>query len=456
MKHKFITALSLALTLPLANTAGAKVPAAEAQALQDGRLMPLGGEMQGSADRSIPAWDGGLKHPPAEWKGNGHRLVDPFPEDQPLFTITAENFGQYKDRLTPGQVALFERYPKTYRLPVYPTRRTHINAQHIYAATYQNALSAVLADGSDALHNAASGIPFPIPKTGQELIWNHKLSHNGLSFRRWNAQLAVNPDGQFAVGLLREDVYAPYVAKDMTPAKLARIMPIYFLQVVKKPAREAHKINLIWQPLDARKEPHMVWQYNRGQKRVRRAPGAAYDHPAPGSDGLGVVDQIFLFNGALDRYDWKIVGKKELYIPYNAYRLHSGQVKYQDLARPGHLNPDHTRYELHRVWVLEATLKSGTNHIYARRTLYQDEDSWGIAAVDCYDARGELWRVQEGHPLIFYDQADPHRISAAELIYDLHSHRYLIQALNNEEDEHRNMDFPAEYFTQANLENIQD
>ena len=89
-----------------------------------------------------------------------------------------------------------------------------------------------------------------------------------------------------------------------------------------------------------------------------------------------------MFNGAPDRYDWKLIGKKELYIPYNAYRLDSPQLKYSDIIKPGHINRDLTRYELHRVWEVEATLKTGERHIYAKRHFFIDEDTgrlqWSI------------------------------------------------------------------------------
>ena len=67
------------------------------------------------------------------------------------------------------------------------------------------------------------------------------------------------------------------------------------------------------------------------------------------------------------------------------------------------MNPDHLRYELHRVWVVDATLKKGERHIYKRRTFYIDEDSWQILLVDQYDNRDQLWRVSEGHAITYYD-----------------------------------------------------
>ncbi len=145
---------------------------------------------------------------------------------------------------------------------------------------------------------------------------------------------------------------------------------------------------------------------------------------------MRTTDQLDMFNGAVDRYDWKLVGKKELYVPYNSYKLHSDSLKYKDILTPLHINPDHLRYELHRVWVVDATLKDGKRHIYKRRTFYVDEDSWQILVVDQYDNRDQLWRVSEGHVINYYDV--PMLWSTLEVHTDLQAGRYLAFGLDNE------------------------
>jgi hypothetical protein len=144
-----------------------------------------------------------------------------------------------------------------------------------------------------------------------------------------------------------------------------------------------------------------------------------------------------MYNGSPERYTWKIVGKKEMFVPYNSYQLHSGALKYRDILKAQHINQDLARYELHRVWVVDSMLKAGTSHIYKRRTLYVDEDSWQILAVDCYDARDQLWRVQEGHSMEYYDV--PSFWTTLELVMDLRNRQYLAIGLNNEEQ--RTYDF---------------
>jgi len=197
------------------------------------------------------------------------------------------------------------------------------------------------------------------------------------------------------------------------------------------------------------KEARRAFQYNPGQKRLRRAPNVGYDNPGTASDGLRTNDQLDVYNGAMDRYNWKLVGKKELYVPANSYVLHSDKNKYKDIVKKGHLNQDLARYELRRVWVVEATLKAGTSHIYKRRTFYSEEDGWQIVAVDVYDNRDQLWRWQEAHTVMAYDK--PFLAPVGETIYDLQSLRYLSQAFNNEDPENVVKPFDEDYFAPANV-----
>ncbi|MEX2045309.1 MAG: DUF1329 domain-containing protein, partial [Opitutus sp.] len=125
-----------------------------------------------------------------------------------------------------------------------------------------------------------------------------------------------------------------------------------------------------------------------------------------------------------------IVGRKEMIVPYNSYRLHGKNLKYSDILQPRHINQDLTRYELHRVWVVDATIKQGTSHLYARRTFYIDEDSWQILIADQYDRRGEMWRVSEAHCINYYDAQT--FWSTLEVHIDLQNGRYLAIGLDNE------------------------
>jgi hypothetical protein len=228
---------------------------------------------------------------------------------------------------------------------------------------------------------------------------------------------------------------------------------LYFKQRVTAPSRLAGNVLLVHETIDQVKEPRLAWIYNAGQRRVRRAPQVAYDGPGTASDGMRTADNFDLFSGAPDRYDWKLVGKKEMYIPYNSYKLDSPSLTYDDVLQAGHINQDLTRYELHRVWEVEATLKSGERHIYAKRHMYFDEDSWQLALVDHYDGRGQLWRVAEGHAQNYYSFKTPGY--TLEALYDLVAGRYLALGMKNEEKTAWKVGFKASAadFTPAALRN---
>ncbi|HYN44041.1 MAG TPA: DUF1329 domain-containing protein, partial [Thermoanaerobaculia bacterium] len=124
----------------------------------------------------------------------------------------------------------------------------------------------------------------------------------------------------------------------------------------------------------------------------------------------------------------------EIYVPYNSYRLQDPKLKNKDIITPLHVNPEHLRYELHRVWVVEATLRAGERHLYKKRVFYIDEDSWSALVVDQYDNRDQLWRVSEGHAIAYYDL--PTIWTSAEAHTDLQAGRYLVMGINSENAPH--------------------
>nr|WP_288454341.1 DUF1329 domain-containing protein [uncultured Pseudomonas sp.] len=428
---------ALALSL-LATGVMAAVSADEAAKLGN-TLTPVGAEKAGNADGSIPAWTGGLPVNAGAVDSAGF-LADPFPNEKPLFTITAQNVEQYKDKLTPGQYAMFKRYPETYRMPVYTTHRTANVPDSIIAATKENATNTKLIQGGEGLENFKFANPFPIPKDGLEAIWNHITRYRGASVRRHVVQVTPQANGSFSPVSLEEEFAFRSMMKGVDTSQPSNIL-FYFKQRVTAPSRLAGNVLLVHETIDQVKEPRMAWLYNAGQRRVRRAPQVSYDGPGTAADGLRTSDNLDMYNGSPDRYDWQLLGKKEIYIPYNSYRLDSPKLKYTDIVKPGHLNPDLTRYELHRVWHVTATLKQGERHIYAKRDFYIDEDTWQAAAIDHYDGRGTLWRMAEAHAQYYYDKQVPWY--AVEVIHDLLSGRYLALGLKNEEKQAYEFDYPA-------------
>ncbi len=430
----------------MAGTGRAKLTPKQIDRL-DKDLTPLGATRAGNKDGTIPQWTGGIVTWPAGFKPE-MRHINPFKDDPVRFTITRANMNQYADKLTEGHKTLLKTYGD-YRMKVYPTRRSASYPQRIYDVTKKIAATAELVSEGEGVRGAINGIPFPIPKNGLEVIWNHLLRYRGDTITRRYAQAMPTRQGDYTLVTFKEKISVIYSQKGMTETALNNRISL-LKQVITAPARLAGGILLVHDTLNQVKEPRNAWLYNPGQRRVRRAPTVDHDNPGTASDGMRTTDQYDMFSGATDRYNWKLVGKKVMFVPYNSYLLHSDSLTFKDILTPLFPNPEYCRFELHRVWIVEATLKPGKRHIYKRRTFYVDEDTWHILVVDQYDSRDQLWRVSEAHVLNYYEV--PATLSGLEVHTDLHAGRYLAILLNNEYPMYIfNEDLPYEEFTPAAL-----
>lgn len=416
--------------------AQAKVSAEEAARL-GADLTPVGADKAGNADNSIPEWT------PAKQRGELSGTYPTNPEydaEKPLYTITQANMAEYEDVLTEGHKKLLMQYD-TYKMNVYPSHRPVSFPDFIYKWTQWNASNCELLD-PDTPDNCKIGFTFPIPKNGAEVMWNHKVRYRGSDVRRYNNQMIVQQDGSYQLTKIVEEAkfyYALPPEKDPVPLKKGSGLFIKYFSETISPPRMAGQLILAHERAGTGADGRQAWVYNPGLRRIRRAPGVCCDNPYEGTDGHQFYDQVDMFNGVLERFDWKLLGKKEVIIPYNSNQIGSPDVSYDDLASPFHINPELPRYEKHRVWVVEANIRQGTNHTFHKRRFYVDEDSWYPSAVDNYDARGEMMQFQEGHTIFAYNIQSVGGVP--EVIYHFNSGRYFVTAMANEE---RPNDFSVE------------
>ena len=432
-------------------------------------LTQVGAERAGNKDGTIPEWLGGklfsdeqkamtaVKLEKIRTKENPRYLEDTLKDtaeklipgvNKPLFTIDKNNLAQYESKLTEGHKGLFKRYAD-YKMIVYPSVRPAYFPDAIYAATLVNATKATLT-GTDIVKGAKLGFPFPIPKSGAEPLWNHKLKFRGGAVKRYNNQAIVKPDGTFKISKLVEDVKFKYANLNEAGGDTVKLFGYYLSEVISPP-RVAGQLTLVHESAGTEGGGRIAYIFSPGLGRTNRAPDVGYDNPYIGSDGEQFNDQVDVFNGAQDRYNWKLIGKKEMYIAYNSYSINSWTRKYTELIKPGHINQDLARYELHRVWIVEADLKPGTRHQFKKRRFYLDEDSWSIAVVDAYDNRDQLWKVQEAHLLTV--PFIPTTTGIPELIYDLQSGRYFATTLVNEDPvSDFNVSYKDDYFSPSSLQ----
>ncbi|WP_232539867.1 DUF1329 domain-containing protein [Azohydromonas aeria] len=388
--------LAAALVAAAATPAVLAAVSAEEAAKLKTELTPLGAEKAGNKDGSIPAWTGGYTTPIPGFK-NGGKRPDPFAADKVTYQVTAKNMDQYADKLTEGTKAMLKKYPDTFHLDVYPTRRTAAAPQWVYDNTARNAVKAELKDLIPV--NAYGGIPFPIPKNGAEAIWNHTLRWRGEAWHVAVKGVQTTGDGKHVVTAIASgDFQMPYYFKDGSPEKFDG--QYWSIRLINSgPPLRAGEGVVGRQNVDGDKT--QVWTYITGQRRVRKVPNACCDTPTPASSGISMFDQTDVFDGRLDRFDWKIVGKKEMLIPYNGNKLLT--TSEADALMAHHINPAAMRWELHRVWEIEATVAQGKRHQAPKRRYYLDEDTWTAVLADHWDAKGQLWQVGFANPIVMPD-----------------------------------------------------
>ena len=452
---KLVIYSAISILTVAASTAIAKVSEEEAARLgQD--LTPVGAEKAGNADGTIPAWTGSMMAPPEglEWGGDGTPLPDPYGDEKPLLTITAENVDQHADKMTAGMVALMKLRPDTFRMDIYPSHRDGGYNQLFVDRTKWNATRTDLANNGEAIVDWTGGVAFPIPKNAMEVMWNPRTGGlpSAVVYGEYT-NIATFSNGSRTIEANTIDttyIFANPANPIPTTEKDLGSTLFRSLGIATQPASKKGEMNMIHDPLDYTSDARKAWTYIPGTRRVRQAPNLGFDTPN-GPGGLMTVDDNQGFNGAFEKYDWELLGKKEIYVPYHNYKLDTPGLDYDTLLPAGHVNPDYMRWELQRVWVVQATLKAGERHLYGKRTFYIPEDTLSVAALDSYDNRGEIYRT--GLLPSVYNYAVNGYVARHNIFYDLQSGHYVVQRLINDTGSPKYAAEPKdpEYYSPSNL-----
>lgn len=386
-------------------------------------LTAAGAEPAGNRDGSIPAF-GGTEAPVGGWAWGKKRSEHwKHKGEKPLYTIDAGNVDKHAERLSPGQVALIKQ-TKGYTMDVYPSHRSCGVPGFVAENTRKNVAIGKLKDNGWALQEAAlPGFPFPMPENGAQAMWNMKMRYRGLAVDYAQVITAASPSRgseDWIKAFSEQTNYFPWGGKGTTLFSKTREIENFVYYGYSAPAALAGQALAITIYTE---EPTETFYYFPGQRRVRRMPSYAYDAPQIGFENQYTLDEPFVFNGALDRFDWKLVGKKELIVPYNSFGAYDFSAKFEEVAGRDFIAASHRRYELHRVWVVEATVRQGTRHLAPKRTFYLDEDSWNPLLAEDYDGQGKLWKVREGYSIPVYETGTCDVSAFAQ--YNLVSGRYV-------------------------------
>ena len=386
-------------------------------AAEGGKYTRIGAEAGPNATGDIPAFEGakGLTCPQGYEKGNF--LPCPFKDEKPLFRIDSTNVDKYKDRLSPGQIARIKRNPNFY-MNVYPTHRIYEHPEVYYQATEKNLKTCKL-DEAGVLRGFNGGIPFPYPKNGLEAIWNVKKPWAGNDLITDDCRRIVSPAGQVRKAKWTSKIMAFDETRMYDPVPNPEGVTLKITSAYSYPADRQGEASLSLSYIDDNKEQD-VWSYIPSLRRVRRAPTLVGGTQL---DGESTVDEMgFDFRDRASKWNWKLIGKKEMYIAANNFDIWQVNAPDETECLAGDLNPAHIRYELHRVWVVEATPAPGLNHPYSKRVSYFDEDFWMPGTADRYDRRGNLWRMAEYYQC--YNYCTKQRYQIGYIYLNLESGRY--------------------------------
>ncbi len=355
-----------------------------------------------------------IEQPIDSYDSSKNSYPDPFSNDEIIFTITNENYLEFSENiLTKGQVEMFIKYPGTFKMNVYQSRRSCSVPSEVYALTKSNA---TLTDEGEGIKGVVGSIPFPQPSEALHHVWNHILRYRGVEISGSSPFFIIDPDGSRVLGAgeaVAKNYWNPFTNND-------KGLQGMLMTKVTHPPRLADASALVIESLNAFKTPRKAWVYNPGTRRVRRAPDIAYDYKPSASQGLTTADQFDGFNGAKDRYNWKSIGLQVKLMPYNAYKFHEATM--DEVLNPHHVNQDFLRYELVNVNVVEAKLKNDKRHIIPKRVMYFDVDSHNMLVEETFDANSEIMAYREFPIINFYDQ--PMCLSIHSATYDFATRRY--------------------------------
>lgn len=441
---KYLATLAVAGVTAIIGAHALAAPSAADAARLGKELTPLGAERAGNKDGTIPEWTGGLCKAPEKYKPldaqGGTPYVDPFADEKPLYSITASNVAQYASKLDAGQKELFKRYPATYRIDVFPTHRTACLPDWVYDNTIKRVMAPKLVGDGPGLDDAQAQFPFPIPANGQEAIYNFFTRYFPVYFAGKYSWWLVDSAGNKTLSTHGTAHYR-FDYWDNSKSKSEQISAVSNIHVGPPSQAGEMDMRVQWRRMDQR-DP-TAWFYTPGQRRVRLAPEFTYDTVVSENSGLFLWDELNGFDGKMDRFDFKLVGKKELLIPYNVYKYLNTPV--DDLLGKTHVNPDAVRYELHRVWVVEATLKSDARHVDSKKVFYLDEDSWNIVGYEGYDHASKLVRYLAFPIWQAYDVPAP--INVNEMAYDFVKQFWALGSVPVDGGFHKSGPLPANYFT---------
>ncbi len=247
------------------------------------------------------------------------------------------------------------------------------------------------ADGILENYQDLAGIPFPEPKTGDELAWNFFLNTFGDEFLHWEG-LGSPVDARTKIerGAVTSHWECWYVnrvnrdPKPKVPKNRRKIRNARFMHMGAPPHMTDFQ-SLHIQYIDfGQRDGWMYWP------RFRKITRIQTDVRDDVYDGLDWIQDDFprAWDEIPQVCNWKLIGRKKLLLPRHVetgeFSREKGMVMFSGIKR-----------ELINTYMVEATYKK-SGYVYSKQIFYYDPETFTILFKYMYNKQGELWKNMEG------------------------------------------------------------
>jgi len=258
------------------------------------------------------------------------------------------------------------------------------------AATKKYAGTCKVAEDGQLL-NWVAGRPFLEPKTGYEIAWNFEKRYRSDDYEHPYISAVTSKKGKvkhylrgawrrmYLIGRTEVDP-KPRFPNDKglelldsfgytEPYSLRGVIPLYIRYEDQLKADD-------------------MWMYIPTMRRTRRM-STAQRMDTLGGGFEATWDDFQNMSGKIMQYDWKLIGQKEALLPTMA----KGKPEW---VEGRHLTGVDDRYRRVKTYIIECIPKD-PNHIYSKKVLWVDSESWHMPYGEYYDRNGELWKVMHFH-----------------------------------------------------------
>jgi hypothetical protein len=326
------------------------------------------------------------------------KAKDKYPDIKPGIVINENNYMNFPSLKKLLPEGIYKRIPKgSYSqlgdIIIVPTVR-YYQYKAMIEATRDNEGKAGIGE-KNSLVNWISGCPFPHSRNPVEIFYNFdRLSIFGDNLNISNKYTMYNRKGKVE-RIEKGDVYWMRFKGRLTLSPKPDIPGYGDIfekgSIFMRYPYDLKGFSAVRTRFTDPNKPDEFISYIPALRRIRRLSGTDTQDPIIGTDiswddWLGTWQKMEVWAPDPERFK---VTDTEALLPM---KMPNTKVRTDDKGRlVGY-------FEIRPVWLLEITFKKG--YQYSKRKIWIDKEVFTLTHIDCYDARGNLWRVLTAYQII--------------------------------------------------------